>query len=218
MNCPKCKSEIKKESINIQSNIAQCSNCDNLFKISENIEEYLDDGFSISNVPKGAWTYKEFNKTIIGATTRSPMAFFLVPFMLIWSGGSLGGIYGSQISNGEFDMFQSLFGIPFLIGSIIFWSIAFMAIWGKVELILDNRGGKVFTGVGSIGLTKNFLWNDISRVREKQSNIRYPGSQGSSIVLEGKKRISFGTGLKEDRLYYLLRSTKSVMNKNKNFL
>lgn len=214
MNCPKCKSEISKENINIQSNIAQCNSCDHIFKISENIEEYLDDGFNINKSPNGAWKYNEFNKTIIGATTRSPIAFFLVPFMLIWSGGSLGGIYLTQIQNGEFDLFQSLFGIPFLIGSIIFWSLAFMAIGGKVELTLDNRGGKIFTGIGKIGMTKNFLWNDVSRIKEKHTNFRYPGSQGSNIILEGKKRISFGSGLKEDRLYYLLRSTKSIMIKN----
>ena len=215
MNCPKCNSEIKNENINIQSDIAQCNNCDAIFKISSNIGEYLDDNFNINNSPKGTWIYNDFNKTIIGATTRSPIAFFLVPFMLIWSGGSLGGIYGSQIRNGEFDLFLSLFGIPFLIGSIIFWSLALMAIWGKVELTLDNRGGKVFTGIGKLGINKNFLWNDISKIEEKQTNFRYPGSKGSRIILEGKKRISFGNGLKEDRLYYLLRATKSIMNKNR---
>ena len=50
----------------------------------------------------------------LGATTRSPIAFFLVPFMCVWSGGSLGGVYGSQVLNGEFDLGISLFGIPFI--------------------------------------------------------------------------------------------------------
>jgi len=215
MNCPKCNSEIKIENINIQSNTAQCNSCDNIFKISENLGEYLDSEFDISNSPKGTWTYNEYNKTIIGATTRSPIAFFLVPFMLIWSGGSLGGLYGTQIKSGEFDLFQSLFGIPFIIGSVIFWSIALMTIWGKVELTLDNRGGKIFTGIGKIGMNKIFLWSEISRIEEKQANIRYPGSLGNRITLEGKKRISFGNGLKEDRLYYLFCATKTMMNKNR---
>ena len=41
--------------------------------------------------------------------------------MLIWSGGSLGGIYGTQIANQEFSLLQSLFGIPFIIGTINLW-------------------------------------------------------------------------------------------------
>jgi hypothetical protein len=215
MKCPKCKSEIDKVNINIQTDIAQCNNCDSIFKISDNIENYIDDGFNMNNPPDGAWYKSDFNKTIIGATTRSPIAFFLVPFMLIWSGGSIGVIYGTQLINGKFDLVQSLFGIPFLIGSLIFWSFTLMAIWGKVELTLDNKGGKIVTGIGNIGLVKRFLWSDITTIKEKQANIRYPGSQGNTIVLEGKKRISFGTGVKEERRYYLLRAIKSLINKNR---
>ena len=88
-----------------------------------------------------------------------------------------------------------------------------MAIWGKVELTLDNKGGKIFTGVGNIGLVKKFSWSDITKVKEKQANFRYPRSQGNTIVLEGKKRISFGTGVKEERRYYLLRAIKSLIIK-----
>jgi len=214
MKCPKCNSDIQTENINIQTDIAQCKKCQNIFKISENIKNYVDDGFNVNNTPNGTWIKTDFNNTIIGATTRSPIAFFLVPFMLIWSGGSIGGIYGTQLVNGEFDLFQSLFGIPFLIGSIIFWSFSLMSIWGKVELTLDNQGGKIFTGIGNVGLIKRFLWSDITTIKEKQANLHYPGSQGGSLVFEGKKRISFGLGVKEERRYYLLRAVKSLTHKN----
>lgn len=187
MKCPKCKASILSENINIQTDIARCENCQTIFKISDTLEDYIDLGFIVNNKPNGAWIETNFNQVIIGATTRSPIAFFLVPFMLIWSGGSIGGIYGTQIINGKFDLFQSLFGIPFLIGSFIFWSFALMTIWGKVELTLDKQGGKVFTGVGRLGLVRTFLWNDIISIKEKQANLRYPGSHGERIVFEGKK-------------------------------
>lgn len=215
MKCPKCDSEIKAENINIQSDIAQCVTCNTVFKISEYIDTTSDDHFNINDKPRGTWVKTNFNTTIIGATTHSPIAFFLVPLMLVWFGGSLGGIYGTQIASGEFDLFQFLFGIPFLIGSIVFWSFALMAIWGKVEVTLDNRGGKVFTGIGNIGINKSFLWTDISKIKEVQTNFRYPGSRGSSLVFEGKKRISFGSGLKEERRYFLLRAIRNTMNKYK---
>lgn len=205
MKCPKCNSVIENDKINIQTDIAQCSHCNEVFKISESLN-VVDEKFDINDPPAGAWMKNDYDVVIIGATTRSPIAFFLVPFMLIWSGGSLGGIYGSQIISGEFNLFMSLFGIPFVLGSILFWSLTLMAIWGKVEMTLDNNGGKIFTGLGTIGITKKFEWKDISKIKESRTNFNYRVSRGSKIILEDKKRISFGSGLKENRRYYLFKS------------
>jgi hypothetical protein len=221
MNCPNCNSEIQDEFINIQSDIAQCTGCKLVFKISENISSEVDNNFDMKSPPEGTWISRDMDKLTIGATTRSPVAFFMVPFMLIWSGGSIGGIYGSQLISGEFDPFMSLFGIPFLIGSVIFWGLTLMAIWGKVELTLDKNGGKVFTGLGTIGVSKQFKWDEVSSITEKQSMYNYPGSYGESLILEGKRRISFGMGVKSSRRYYLYKSMKIILAKiklNKRFL
>lgn len=228
MNCPTCKSRIPNENLNIAADIAQCSECDLVFKISEHLggtpsskkEEEIDPNFDISNPPKGAWMNQDQGELVIGVSTRSPIAFFLVPFMLIWSGGSLGGIYGSQIATGQFDIFMSLFGIPFLLGSVIFWAVALMAIWGKVEITLDHSDGKIFTGIGKIGLTKRFALNDISTVKETEVR----GTKGSisyNIALEGKDLITFGTGLNDSKRYYLFNAMKKILHDkkhNKNFL
>ncbi len=162
MNCPKCKSEIPGSQLNIQTDMGQCLQCNHIFKISENFgKASITTNFDMQSPPSGAWARQERGNLILGATTKSPIAFFLVPFMLVWSGGSLGGIYGLQIMKGEFDLMLSLFGIPFLLGSVLFWSLAFMTIWGKVELSFDKTGGQVFTGIGTLqalahwGLLKN---------------------------------------------------------------
>jgi len=209
MRCPKCNSEILRENINIQTDIAQCIKCENIFKISESIGD-INDNFNIDDTPNGTWILKELDTITVGATTRSPIAFILVPFMIIWSGLSIGGIYGSQIINGEFNLASSLLGIPFLIGSIFFWSIALMAIWGKVELVLDKNGGRIFTGLGKIGLTKSFVWNDITTIKEVQSSYNFPSNTSGKITLEGKRRISFGLGVTESRRYYLIKVLKRI--------
>lgn len=229
MNCPTCKSRIPNENLNIASDIAQCPACDLVFKISEHVgggksasekESEVDPNFNISDPPKGAWINQDQGELVLGVSTRSPIAFFLVPFMLVWSGGSLGGIYGSQIAAGEFDLFMSLFGIPFLLGSVIFWAVALMAIWGKVEITLDHSDGKVFTGLGKIGMTKHFSLNEITAVKENEVR----GSKGSisyNIALEGKDRITFGTGLNDSKRYYLFNAMKKILHDkkhNKNFL
>ncbi len=215
MDCPKCGSVILKDNINIQTDVAQCINCDHIFKISEHIQVDNDD-FDVRNTPKGTWFQKDFDTIILGASTQSPIAFFLIPFMLVWSGASLSGIYGSQIASGEFNIGMSLFGIPFLIGTIIFTGITAMAVAGKVELNLNKQGGKIFTGVGNIGFTKTFTWDEVSTIRETSSNIRTNGRQNLKLCLEGKRRVCFGIGLKEERRYYLLKAMQIVLAKLKN--
>ena len=215
MNCPNCQVEIPIESINVSTDLAHCQKCNEVFKISETFFGNSFDSFQIDNPPKGVWIDKKFDRIIIGASLRSPIAFFLVPFMLVWSGGSIGGIYGTQIYTGHFNLFLSLFGIPFLIGAIIFWSITLMAIWGKVEITLTEEGGTIFTGLGSKGLRKNFTWDEISAISEQKTNFQFPGSPGSAIFLEGKKRIVFGRGLKSEKQYYLFKAFSEILTKVK---
>ncbi|MCB9263323.1 MAG: hypothetical protein H6607_13195 [Flavobacteriales bacterium] len=215
MKCPNCNTEVLNENINIHTDVGQCQNCYNIFKISEAIDDLNADGFDLNTPPRGTWIRHEMHQIVIGATTRSPLAIFLVPFAVIWSGMAIGGIYVSQILEGKFDPLMSLFGIPFLIGSIILWGVTLMAIGGKVELTLNRQGGKIFTGVGSIGQTKKFDWAEISTVKEDQRNIKYSRVQGGSILLEGKRRISFATGINESRRYYLFRTLKEIITKVK---
>ena len=105
----------------------------------------------------------------VGATTRSVSAFFLVPFMLVWSGFSLGGIYGTHIVKGKFDPMMSLFGIPFVLGSVLFWSLALMAIAGKVEVRIRGEEGTIFTGLGVLGWTRRFRVTEVSRACVKRA-------------------------------------------------
>lgn len=229
MNCPSCRSQVPNENINIAANIAQCEACDLVFKISDTVaptksslssSQDIDLSFDINNPPKGVWIRNKSGQLIIHSTTRSAIAFFLVPFMLVWSGGSLGGIYGPQILSGEFNLFLSLFGIPFLLGSVLFWGIALMSIWGKVVITLDNNDGRIFTGIGKIGYTKRFALDKIKTVREEETR----GNKGATqrtILLEGQERVSFGSNLSDSRRYYVLKTLQLIVDnksKNKSFL
>lgn len=210
-------SSSKSSSKNYDYDIARQSMYKEADLYNKSIQQQFDgknlSNFDINNPPKGAYINHLPDGVQIGATTRSWFAFFIVPFMIVWSGGSLGGIYGSQILSGEFDIFMSLFGIPFLIGSIIFWGIALMSIMGKVEVTLDSNGGHIFTGVGKIGLNKRFLWSEINSVREEISTSR--GRNGSStnhyISLEGQRQVRFGSHLSSERRYYMLKTLEQLI-------
>ena len=210
MKCTECNAEIKPEDINVQKDIAKCYKCGNVFLISNKIGSRKN--FDVNLPPQGAWYTSDFTTTTVGATTRSPIGFFLVPFMIVWSGFALGGIYGSQISSGKFNLVMSLFGIPFILGSVFFWGVALMTIFGKVEVFFDNVGGKIFTGIGKVGFTKTFDWNEVNTIEETISSKRYNNKSTPQISLIGQKRTSFGSGLNDERRYFVLGVMANYLN------
>lgn len=217
LSCPTCETVVVPDDVNVAKDVAYCRKCNAAFSIAEAIHdiEKVDapnPAVDFNNPPRGVWFEQTFEGFVIGATTRSALGCFLVPFMCVWSGGSLGGIYGTQIMNGKFDLFQSLFGIPFLIGTIIFGSLALMSVIGRVVLTVDRDSGSIFTGVGRIGYTKRFEWKDVTHVYEESKR----GSKGSvtkQIVLEGKERITFGSMLSDERRYFMLQVLKKMLAK-----
>jgi hypothetical protein len=212
MNCSKCLADIPQAKINIATDIAQCTQCHNVFKISENLSAQIDPSFDKNYPPSGAWIEQDFDTITLGATTRSWMALFFVPFTIVWAGGSMSGLYGSQIWDGKFNLAMSLFGIPFVIGSIFLISTSLMMVFGKVEIKLNTEGGKIFTGISIIGWTKQFFWSDVSNIREEVS-YSSKGSATKSILLEGKTRLDFGSTLDEEKRYYILKSLQQILAK-----
>ena len=131
------------------------------------------------------------------ASYRSYMAIFLVPFTAVWAGGSLSGIYGSQIIKGEFNLGTSLFGLPFLIGSIVLITVCLLSVFGRTVISSDNGEALVFIGIGSIGWYRRFLWREIDKVVEINT------MQNSYLALEGSRRITFGWGLSSKKRFWL---------------
>ena len=213
MKCPNCQVDVTNENINIQTDMGKCQTCNHLFRISENFDVPAFP-FDINQPPRGAWYKNNMQEIKLGATLRNPIAFFLVPFMLIWSGGSLGGIYGTQIAKQQFNLIQSLFGIPFLLGTLFFGSITLLLVFGKTELTLDREGGRIFTGIGILGKSKYFSWNDVSRIRENRVTNSSRKSQ-AQIMIEAKQPIKFGLGLSSERHHYLFHALKKIQSQYK---
>jgi hypothetical protein len=207
--CPDCKRAVSPDQVNMATDLAFCPDCESAFKISSTLSSLASADVPRTPPPGGAWLRKTMRETVVGATTRSWIALLLVPFMVVWSGLSLGGIYWPQILKGEFDLIPSLFGIPFVLGSLVFWSLALMAIWGKVEVTIGPRSS-VFVGVGSVGWRRAIDWSSVHTIREERGTVVYPGGHGHVIVLDGSNRVVFGSGLNENRRYYLLNVLKQL--------
>jgi len=204
LQCPRCKHSIPAAQLNVEQDVAVCANCDEVFAISDLLAEGQGADVDVTNPPKGAWFRETFDGWETGATTRSWGALFLVPFTCVWSGGSLGGIYGMQIVNRQFNLVQSLFGIPFLLGSFALLSLTTMSICGKIAISVAGDEGRLFSGALGIGRRKRFDWSAIESVKQETKD----GSKGSSqqiIALEGTTppTIRFGGMLSVDRLAFL---------------
>jgi hypothetical protein len=191
------------DDVNVASDVALCRPCGSAFKVGELIQYAAAPMVDPDRPPRGAWYEETFDGFRAGATTRSCIALFLVPFMCVWSGGSLGGIYGSQIARGQFNPGMSLFGIPFLLGTIFLGGFALMTLCGRHVVSVEGDEGIVFTGVGPVGMRKRFAWSEVTGVEEDvHSGGR--GGPSRSIRLNGVNPITFGSLLSEPRRQFLL--------------
>ena len=139
----------------------------------------------------------------------------LIVFLAFWSGIPLGGIYGSQIAKGRFDLAQSLFGIPFLLGTIFLAASVLMAVAGKVEVLVEGNDGLIFTGMGPFGWRRRFSWDDIHQVIEDLTTWSNNGRHREIITLVGTTNVSFGAFLTEPRRLFMLQVLRKMFLRGK---
>lgn len=207
--CPKCQRRIALEDVNVSTDLALCRSCQQTYAFSELVESQPSPSVNLNQPPGGAWLRRDMNSFEVGATTRSASAIFLVPFMCVWSGFSLGGIYGTQIINGKFNLMMSLFGIPFVLGTLLFGSLAAMSVCGKITVQVSGKQGTIFTGIGPIGFRRRFEWDGITAIRRTE-HTGNRGAVSNQITFEGRKQINFGSGLKTERLEFMLNALRCL--------
>lgn len=213
--CPSCRTRIAPADINVSTDVALCRSCGNTFRLSEIIGAIPSSSIDLHSPPSGAWYTPTADGFTAGATTRTWTALFLIPFTCVWSGGSLFGIYGTQIVKGQFSLATSLFGIPFLLGTILLVSMCATSVAGKLTITRHSDRLSIFFGVGSIGWTRTCSLSDFSTVREGYpgfGNWNWSNRQGPSIRLEGKRAVAFGSMLTTDRRYFLLQVLQTALH------
>jgi hypothetical protein len=136
--------------------------------------------------PKGVDLVETMDGFRLTLSTRSCIAIFLVPFTLVWAGGSLGGIYGTQIAKGEFNWMMSLFGLPFLVGSCFLIALTVMSVCGRT--IVELAGGKFSIRTGALGVyrTRSAAWHDVRSCRLTEVSRRGRNSYSTSFQVEFK--------------------------------
>jgi len=211
--CPSCGSAIVVEDINVSTDLALCRACGKTFRFSEIVSDGSASGPDLSSPPNGAWYEPLPNGFRVGATTRSWIALFLIPFTCVWSGISMYGLYWTQVASGRFDPVSSLFGLPFFFGTCFLVVGCVLMTVGKVTITQFSDRLSIFTGVGWFGWTRNYSWSDFRSVREDFVMSSYNfNHQGRTIALEGKRMITFGSLWSSERRYFVLSVLRSRLS------
>ena len=211
ITCPECAKEIPLADTNVATDVALCRACEKIFSFAELFDEASDADLELAKPPRGTWVRELGDGFEVSATTRSTLAFFLIPFVIIWSGAFLGACYGSQISEGHFYWTRTLLGIPFLLITLVLITGILVGICGKIIVRDSGNQASVSIGVGSLRYTRRFRWSEIKRVRESVPFYRQNGRDLCRIELEREgKPIRFGSQLTEPRRKFLLAMLKRI--------
>lgn len=147
-------------------------------------------------VPEGLKLEETMAGFRLTISTRSWAALFLVPFTLVWAGGSLGGIYGSQLAKGEFNLLMSLFGLPFLAGSVFLVAMTAMTVAGRS--VVEQAGGKFSIRTGALGVyrTQAAAWDEVLACRLTEASRRgrtsYNTTYQVEVDVEGGRTLKLG--------------------------
>lgn len=198
-HCPDCGLPIETADLAPAEGVAVCRFCEKPHPLAEcqvalpfaqrNIAPELD-------VPPGVSLAETMDGFRLTLSTRSCIGFFLVPFTVVWAGGSLGGIYGTQIAKGKFELMQSLFGLPFLAGSLLLVALTAMAVAGRCVIELSHGRLSVRTGAFGIYRRRSVAWADVQSCRLTETSRRgrnsYTTSYQVEVEVSGAKPLTFG--------------------------
>lgn len=203
--CPYCQAAIPLADINVVTDIALCRGCGRTAAFSTIGGAGRVSLTCLAEPPRSIRVENGFSdETKITYRRVSPGLFFLIPFAALWSGGSMIGIYGTQIREGKFDLHMSLFGIPFAIGTLVLLSIIVYLAVGKWVVTLNRGEGSVFTGVGPLGWTRLFSYNRNTIVSLCMTEVKINNrpQEGIRVCTDGKDLI-FGSMLKKDAKQFI---------------
>ena len=203
--CKYCHSAIGVPDVNVATDLALCRTCGKTMTFS-GIASIPDiHAADFTHPPKGVRIDEEFagGRTVTYRKV-SPVVWFLIPFTALWSGMSMFGIYGKQLQRGAFNLHDSLFGLPFLIGTVVLVSVILFLLFGgwRIRFALDVC--EVSVGVGPFRWTRRQSYDRNSRVSLQTSSVRVNNVLQEVICLEtGDQSLKFGSLIREDAKLYI---------------
>lgn len=198
--CLHCNTVISLDDVNVASDLALCRHCGRTMKFSEIAPMVGAAEVDELHPPKGV----RLEESVIHGQTIiykkiSPVVYFLIPFTAVWSGVSMFGIYGTQIAKGRFDLYSSLFGLPFLLGTIVLVSIILFNLFGRWQISFSGGTLVVALRLGPLAWTRRHPYDQSTRVRIHHSpDVTVNNRPQQLIFVETQGRtLKFGSTIPE---------------------
>lgn len=203
--CPNCDRLIPMDDVNVSTDLALCRGCGRTFSFSmiRQSGDLLKQ--SLTSPPRHVRldTLHPGRKTIVYKRIQ-PVVFFLIPFTAFWSGFSMWGLYIQPLTEDPIDWSRMVFGIPFLLGTIVLLFSILMCLFGKWVITLEQGMGTVFVGIGPFGWTRAFSYSRDCLVSLKDSNIRQNDTPMKGICIKDDQgEFIFGSSIKENCKLYI---------------
>lgn len=207
IRCPQCRTEIGPSDFNVATDRAFCRLCNADYRYAELATTvWPDDEFDVEARPQHVQLIDDGFEQRLVYRRISRMLFFFVPFTALWSGGSMGGIYVYPLLTGKpFELHQALFGIPFLLGTIVLLSVILYMLFGQISVRLQGPDSWVFTGVGPIGRRQPFDAGQVEAVRLVDTGTKINEQPAPCIELQFRERgaLRFGTLMTDESKQYV---------------
>ncbi len=192
--CPNCGQELPLADVNVAQDVALCRACryTGSFLAAATVPRLTDE--ELARPPKRVSLQRGFGDELtVTCRPRRATLWFLIPFTAFWSGGSMAGIYGSQIASGNFDPKLSLFGLPFLAGTVVLTTVILYCLFGRTAVTLSKGRIQIFTGLFGVGRSREMECGPGTAVAIAQSNFRSNNAtQPEIVVTSGENRLKFG--------------------------
>ena len=192
--CPNCGQELPLADVNVAQDAALCRACGytGSFLAAATVPRLTDE--ELARPPKRVSLQRGFGDALtVTCRPRRGTLLFLIPFTAFWSGFSMAGIYGTQIASGTFDPKLSLFGLPFLAGTIVLVTVILYCLFGKTTVTLSKGRVQTFTGLFGVGRTREMECGPGTTVTIGQSGYRVNNvTQPEITVTSGDRSLKFG--------------------------
>lgn len=213
-HCVSCRAPIALEDVNVSTDIALCRSCGRTMSFSEVVLIPGADGVDPARPPKGLRIEESaiHGKSLIYRKVPAAL-LFLIPFTAVWSGFSMFGIYGTQIKEGVFDPARSLFGIPFLLGTIALLSIILFGLFGRWRIGFSGGVLSVALEIGPFGWTRRLVCDSSATVGIKTANWQKNNVPQKVIEVEclGNK-LRFGSPLPEEAKVFVAETLRRMIH------
>lgn len=196
-NCPKCGAVLPLADVNVAADVALCRACgtSGSFLQHGSVPAITDE--EMARPPKRVSLRRAFGDALaIVVRPRRVALLFLVPFTLMWSGISMTVLYIAPLATGKFKWQEGLFGLPFLLGTIVLLTIILYQIFGQTTITLTKGKIRVATGLFGKGRVREMECGPGTQVALRMSSYRVNNVPQQEIVLTSDGReFKFGAML-----------------------